>query len=284
MKIFRVVSFCFFISTLALSAQISVEVVPTQGQFLPGEPLRVEVRITNRSGQSLKLGEDNEWLKISVESKDGYVVSQLGEVPVKKEFTLDSSKMVRRWVDIAPCFSLTKPGHYLVSATVKVKEWDKEFSAAVGEFDIVKGMNLREMEFGVPTVAGQSPEVRKYALQQANYLKQLWLYVRVTDSPETRVIRVVPIGTMVSFSEPEAQVDSASNLHVLWQTGARGFAYRVVNPAGEIIVRETHDFQGTRPKLRADETGKILVSGGLRHPMRDDLPVAEAAPVALPKP
>jgi hypothetical protein len=59
---------------------------------------------------------------------------------------------------------------------------------------------------------------------------------------------------------------------VLWQNSARGFAYRVVNPAGEIVGRETHDYAGTRPKLRADEDGKIGVAGGVRHPTRDDLP------------
>jgi hypothetical protein len=52
----------------------------------------------------------------------------------------------------------------------------------------------------------------------------------------------------------------------------------VVNPAGEVVVRETHDYTTSRPKLRADDAGKIIVWGGVRHPSRDDLPTAAPKP------
>src|SRR5437762_750331 len=80
---------------------------------------------------------------------------------------------------------------------------------------------------------GGEPELRRYALLQAAYLKQLTLYARVSDVNEVRVFKVYPIGPMVSFSKPEGQVDKTSNLHVLWQVGARSFQYVVVSPEGE---------------------------------------------------
>ena len=40
-----------------VSAQVTVELTPEQEQFLPAESLAVAVRITNRSGQNLRLGQ-----------------------------------------------------------------------------------------------------------------------------------------------------------------------------------------------------------------------------------
>src|SRR5438128_3208600 len=116
-----------------LLAQVSVDVLlgagapsQEQDQFLPAESLPVAVRISNRSGQTLRLGSDDDWLIFSVETRDGGVVSQTGNVPVAGEFVLESSKAATRRVDLAPSFSLLKPGRYSVTATVRVKGWGKE--------------------------------------------------------------------------------------------------------------------------------------------------------------
>ena len=288
MKIFRVSLCLLLISLVRLSAQVTIEAVPAQEQFLPGEPVTLAVRITNLSGQSLHLGDDADWLKLSVESKDGFIVSKLNDVAVQGAFTLDSSKVATKRVDVATGFNLTRAGRYTVTATVRVKDWDKEFSSPPATFDIIQAAKLWEQNVGVPDKTGAAPEVRKYALQQANYLKQLKLYVRVTDADDAKVFRVVDIGPMVSFSQPEPQLDKFSNLHVLWQTGARGFAYRVVDPDGQIIVRQTYDYTATRPKLRVADDGKVVVAGGARRLTRDDFPAEKiSAPtnaVVLPKP
>jgi hypothetical protein len=260
-----------------------VEVVPAQDQYLPDEQLALAVRITNLSGQTLHLGDDSGWLKFSVESKDGFIVSKTGDVPVQGAFDLESSKVGIKHVDLAPYYSLTRAGHYTVTATLHVNDWNQDFISAPVAFDIIDGAKLWQQDFGVPVASGE-PEVRKYTLQQANYLKHLKLYVRVSDQDETRVFRVQPLGDMVSFSQPEPQVDKSSNLHVLWQTGARGFAYRVVNPNGQIIVRQTYDYTLTRPHLRLNEDGQIIVGGGIRRYMRDDLPPEEPPAPAVPTP
>ena len=286
MKIFRVALILGMASLRPLFAQVSVEAVPAQDQFLPGEALTVAVRVTNLSGKSLHLG-DAGWLKLSVESKDGFIVSKLGDVPVQGEFTLDSSKVAIKRVDLSPAFSLIRAGRYNVTATVRIKDWDQEFTSPPAEFNIIQGVKLWEQNFGVPDKTTTTPEVRKYALQQANYLKHLKLYVRITDADDSRVFKVIAIGSMVSVSQPQPLMDKFSNLHVLWQTGARAFAYRVVNPDGEVIVRQTYDYTATRPKLRANDDGKIIVAGGGRRLTRDDLPAdqipAPTNAVVLPK-
>jgi hypothetical protein len=284
MKRFHACLAVLFASLAGVFAQITVEVVPAQDQYLPDEALSMAVRITNLSGQTLNLGADNSWLKFSVESKDDFIVSKLGDVPVQGDFVLASSKVAIKRVDLAPYYSLTRAGHYLVTATLQIPGWDKQFTSDPATFDIIDGAKLWEQDFGVPPAAGApggEPEVRKYILQQANYLKHLRLYVRVSDASDTRVFRVQELGNMVSFSQPEEQLDKASNLHVLWQTGARGFAYRIVTPDANVIVRQTYDYTDTRPKLRMDEAGQIVVVGGMRRYVQDDLPAGE---MPLPSP
>ena len=272
--LFPVLSGCIVFAPW-LPAQVSVDLALEQDQFLPGESLVVGVRITNFSGQTLHLGKDNDWLHITLEGRDNYVVPTTSDLPVQGEFDVESSKVVTRRVDVAPYFSLARPGRYLVSATVRLKDWDKELVSKPKAFDIIAGTTLWEQDVGVlaPAASHQRPEVRKYALQQAIHLKQMKLYVRVTDPAGSRVFRVFPIGPLISFSSPEHQIDKSSNLHVLYQTGAKSFNYSVVNPNGKLLVRQTYEYTDTRPILRIDREGRIYVGGGNRRISSDDLPL-----------
>ena len=287
MRIVRLTLGLLLASLSPLAAQVSVEVVLEQDQFLRDESLPVKVRITNRSGQTLNLGQEADWLRFTLESRDGGAVARLGDAPVLGEFSLESSLAASKPVDLMPYFDLSKPGRYTVTATVKIKQWNQEVSSRAKDFEIVRGTKLWEQEFGVP-VADGPPEVRKYALQQADYRKRLLLYVRLTDPDERHVFRVFPVGPLVSFSRPETQLDKVNNLHLLFQTGARSFAYAVISPNGEVILRQTHDYTATRPVLRSNEAGKIFVSGGLRRTADDDLPLrsppASINDVPTPKP
>lgn len=259
----------------AWAQSVSVEVLFDQEHYLPHEPLVAKVRVTNYSGQELRFGSDDHWLTFSVEGRGNTVVSKTAPVPVKGEFSIESSQVATKSVDLAPCFDLAKPGRYFVTATVKIPGWEKSVRSARKYVDIVSGSTLWEQEFGVPGTAddkGGLPELRRYALVQANHLKQLRLYFRLSDATGSRVLRVFPVGPMVSFSIPEAQVDRFSNLHILHQVGARSFNYAVVNPDGLLIARETHDYSTSRPALRTDRDGRIRINGGVRRYAATDLP------------
>jgi len=262
-------------------AQVAVELTQEQDQFLPSESMPLAVRITNRSGQSLNLGRGQDWLTFSVETRDGQVVPKLGEVPVEDEFVLESSRVATIRVDLAPYFDLNHSGRYSVTATMRIKEWNQSVRSQPRSFDIIEGARLWEQAIGVPSPGlrpNAPPEVRKFILQQAHYLKsQLRLYFRLTDASGERTFRVYPIGPMVAFGRPDPQVDKFSNLHLLYQSGPHSFIYVVINPEGEIIARRTYDYADKRPRLQPDAEGKILVMGGVRRPTPQDVPPSKSA-------
>jgi len=269
------------------AAQVSVEVTTEQEQFLPGEALPVAVKITNRSGQQVNLGASPDWLTFNVESSENFVVIKNGEVPVLGEFDLESSQLGIKRVDLQPYFVIGKPGRYKIVATLRIKDWSVSTPSPAKYIDVINGADLWSQDFGVPPapdVTNTAPEVRKFTLVEANYLKsQLRLYVRVTDAADAQVYKVAPLGTLVSFSHPEAQVDRTSRLHVLWQSGAQSFSYCVISAGGIVVQREIYDYFNSRPRLEVNGQGEVHVVGGVRRTQPTDYPAVKL-PSELPSP
>src|SRR5690349_11235635 len=99
-------------SMFSAFAQVEVEVVLDQDKYLPAEQLLAGVRIVNRSGQTLQLGEDADWIQFSIEQIGGGVIHQTSEPPVQGVFSLQSTERATVKVDLAPRFDLRQQGRY----------------------------------------------------------------------------------------------------------------------------------------------------------------------------
>ncbi len=277
---------CF--APLNSQAQLSAGLQLPQEQFLTGEALPVSVRITNFTGQTLELGRDNYWLEFSLESREGRPIASLNSVPVQGEFDLPNATIATKRVNITPHFPPLSTGHFILSATLHIQAWGQRLKIAPVEFDIIPGSTLWEQRFGVApsTTKPGPPEIRRYALQTANHLQVLKLYALITDATGQKPFAVFPLGPMLTFSSPEKQIDRASNLHVLYQYGARSFYYIIINPDGEITLRNTYDYADrSRPVLQVNKEAEVLVYGGVRRPASDDYPPApKPDPESTPPP
>src|SRR5579884_58720 len=164
-----------------LSAQVSVEVLMSQGQYVANEAIPVKVRVVNHSGQTLLFGQED-WLSFSVEARDGLVVLKSGEPPQPHDFNIRSAEMATTpRTDLAPYFLIARPGRYSVTATIRIKDWDKALVSKPVFFDVVQGVRIWEQEFGIPQspTNHNEPEVRKYILQQATMSRSMKLYFRL---------------------------------------------------------------------------------------------------------
>lgn len=260
--------------TFDASAQVTLDLSLDQQQFLPGEDLPVTVHVTNRSGQLLRLG-DPGWLTFFIQSDDGSIVIRKADPPVKGLFDLGNGEEAIKRVNLAPYFNLQHTGSYRVTATLHIAAWNSDISSSPQSFDVIEGAQLWSQSFGVadPEMPNQPPHVRQYTLVEANYLKsQLRLYVQLSDQRDGNILGAHALGPMISFSQPEAQLDRASNLHVLWQSGASAFIHSVISPDGKVVQHEIFDYVKTRPRLSEDSDGNIFVQGGVRRVETDTIP------------
>lgn len=260
--------------TFETSAQVVVDLTMNQQQFLPGEDLPVTIHVTNRSGQLLHLG-DSGWLSFFIQSADGSMVVRKADPPVSGLFDLDNGEVATKHINLGPYFNIQRTGTYRVTATLHIAVWHTDISSQPQSFDVIEGAQLWSQSFGVsdPAAPNQPPRIRKYSLVEANYLRdQLRLYVQVTDESEGSILTSKALGPMISFSQPEAQLDRADKLHVLCQSGAEAFTHSVINPDGKEIQQEVYDFVTTRPRLGEDTNGDIIVQGGIRRVDSEEIP------------
>jgi hypothetical protein len=278
-----------------LSAQVKFGVFLEQEQYLRNESLPTHVSITNFSGQMLRFGPAADWLTFEIRDAQGHVVAQVAPLDLdvvqmlerpagdggasraapafeqSKVFNLPSAKVASLTIDLMPYFDLSKPGQYTLSAHLKVALLDQLITCHTKPFNIINGSVFWEREFGLPGTGGR--EARKYALLHANLGQEVRLYLRVTDATGHKVIRVRSLGPLLTIAKPEYLLDRSSNLHILYQSGARTFLYHVIGPDGETIIRQTHEFFGaSRPTLRHIEEQAVIVAGGVRHHLASDLP------------
>lgn len=259
---------------LALGQGISVQLILDQEQYLPNEILTVKARISNFSGQTLRLGSTSDWLTFAVEDARRLPVTRHGTVPTTGEFTLEPAMTATKKVNLAPYFELSQPGRYSVAASLRVPGWGDVLRTKPAPFDIIGGSSIWEQEFGVPdrTGGGSAPELRRYALVETVHQKALKLYFRLTEQRSGRVLQIYPLGPMVTFSNPDPEMDRFSNLHVLYQTSAHLFSHSLINPDGLLLARETYEVTSSRPALRPEKDGRISVVGGARYMTASDLP------------
>ncbi len=263
----------FLLAAGTLLGQVTVETVFEHEQYLANERMRVGVRITNFSGQTLRLGASPDWLDLLVETENGGLVSQRSAPPIVEPFEVPSSSRATRWVDLIPHYEVGHVGQYRVTPTVRLAELGQTVTGKPASVQVTGGARIWEQDFGVRLDSGDGAfEVRRYALIQAMNQKKVTLYVRVCDQQEARVFNVIPIGPVLAFSRPEAQVDHSGLLHILSQTSARQFTYCVISPNGELTLRQAHRYTNSRPALRATEDGSVTVRGGIRYIAASDVP------------
>lgn len=260
----------------SLDAQVIVEVRLEQNQFLRNETLPVKIRVTNRSGLPLKIGESNDWLTFSVMDRDNKVVPQVQDLVVGGKFELPSSESITKTIDISPAYDFSQPGKYRVTAVAQFPQLNLSVGSDPQAFDVVRGAQVWAQVCGVPVPGGAAPHYMRYSLLQAFYVQQLRLYVRVADEPEEHFARVVPLGNVVSFAKPEQFIDRSSELHVLFQSGPRSYEYRKLNPLGEVVLNKGYELGTVRPRLKIFEDGRVEVVGGAPR----KLPTVAAGPIA----
>jgi hypothetical protein len=264
--------------TVARAQLLVVETLVEEQYYLPGEKVKIGVKISNYSGQTVELGDDTQWLSLSVARGDGYILPRKSAVSVPGTFKIETGMAATRRFEIDPFFELNTPGSYTVSATVRVPEWKFSADSRTVPLHIQRGAQLWGRQFGVPKKKGDpagAPEVRRYGIIKTRREGKLRLFVTVTDSDQFKNLGAIPVASLIGFSEPQPQLDKENNLHVLVQSGKDTFTYAVVDPDCKLVGTETYKLSGARPSLTFNSKGEIVVKNGVRHLRQGDIPFKE---------
>jgi hypothetical protein len=240
--------------------------------FLAGEDLEVAVKVANFSGAPLKLGEQPDWLKFSLERSDSGVVSKRSEVEESGSFTLEHATVGTLRFNLAPHFAVGRPGSYRVTAQATLPHSGEVFTSDTKTIELVRGVQLNpDRVIGVTLPDGTTVK-RKFILQQVNFMRKVQLYLRIMDGEETTNIKVTNLGKLVSFDPPKWVVDRQNRFHVLHRVDAASSSYHLFLPDGTLERRELYRFTASTPELRVNEAGEVAVVGGIRRPSSGDVP------------
>jgi hypothetical protein len=270
-------------------AQLTVQVRAERDTFLLYESIPLEVGIRNFSGRNLSLENQNgePWLGFIVSDETGALLKPVAPTVNEDAVLIAPSQTVVRKIDVMPLFDLRARGNYVVQA--RVAGLGGVIVSAPFRFTIINGRELWSTTIGLPSDQAGGEEYRTYSLVAKRAEQREALYACVRDEPNHLVYGMLALGPYIGMGPPEARLDKAGNLHVLYQGAPRAFGYAQVDPWGKLVSRAVYSDYLSRPRLVALTMGDVRVNGGEQtYPRAErvmsDEELKPPQPVATPKP
>ncbi|MDQ3315520.1 MAG: hypothetical protein M3505_13030 [Verrucomicrobiota bacterium] len=246
------------------SAQIQVELKFPRVQYIAYEPLLATVKITNLAGRDIELREENgqPWFGFEVTANEDRFLApntREGEPPLR----IESGKTVTRKINLTPNFPVQELGAYHVRANVYFADLNKFFYSQAKVVQVGEARPIWQRTVGVPEGTPGAGSVRTYSLLSNRFPDHTKLYVRVEDKTTGAVYNTFPLGRVIAFDDPQAELDQSNRLHVLHCAAPRTWSYAEVGLNGELLARQTFMETKSRPRLRRATDGGVAVKGGI---------------------
>ena len=245
-------------------AQIQVELKFKRVQYIAHEPVIATVDITNLAGRDIELHDDGgeRWFGFEITADEGRFLDRLdreAEPPLK----IGAGQTVSRRVNLTPLFPIHDLGPYHAKANVFFADLNKFFYSQAKVFHVVDARPFWQRTIGVPEGERGAGQMRTYSLLSNRFPDHTKLYVRVEDKTTGVVYNTFSLGRVLSFDEPQAELDLANRLHVLHCAAPRTWSYSQVGANGELVRHSTFLETKTRPRLRRTAEGAVAIRGGM---------------------
>lgn len=269
----------FFLGATA-HAQIQVELKFKRLQYIAHEPVVASIKITNLTGRDIDLHDDSgqQWFGFEVTAGEGRLLAPLKTDAAEPALHVEAGKTITRKINLTPVFPVHDFGTYRVRANVFFADLNKYFYSQTKVFQITEARAIWQKTVGVPDGRPGAGEVRTYSLLSNRFPDHTSIYVRVENKNSGVVYTTYSLGHVIAFDEPQAEIDSANQLHVLHCAAPRTWAYSHIGLNGELLAHSTFMETKTRPRLRHTAEGAIAVSGG-----KLDVPAPPSARSPAPK-
>ena len=256
------VAICF--GAISATAQIQLELKLPRLQYIAYEPVTVHLALTNLAGRDVELRNENgqTWLGFEVAGSEG---ESIGSIAATKELPLkvEAGKTVVRKINLTPLHSIHDFGTYRVRAHVYFADLNKFYYSQTRVFEVTDARPIWQKTVGVPRDASATGNTRTYSLMTNRFPDHTSLYVRVEDKDSGVVYATYSLGPMIAFDAPQAELDLANQLHILYCAAPRNWAYARVGLDGELLSHASFIETKTRPRLRRGDDGSVKVAGGV---------------------
>jgi hypothetical protein len=249
----------------AAGAQVEVDLKVDPSVAAQYEPVRAELTVRNKTGQTLILLASNANASVGYEIKDldGVIVNRRAGVDLPGPMIVPPQSQASMTNYLQRYYDIRKAGPFTVLARV---EWaGKAFAAEKVFVDVVPGMV-------VDTILAQVADgtTRTYTLRKLNRDKSLHLLARADDEGKGLCYGTYDLGECVSMGKPTAQVDAAGRLHVLHQASPFRHVYTVMAPDGEILNRKVYNGPYGAVSMNTAADGGIAIKEAPPEKIRND--------------
>lgn len=270
---------CLLVAAQFADAQIQVELKFKRLQYVAYEPVTATLKITNLAGRDVDLHDlgTQRWFGFEVTGGQQQLLAPAA-LQSEPPLHIESGKSVTRKIDLGTLYPVHDFGTYHVRAHVFFADLNKFFYSPAKVFQVADARPIWQKTVGVPDGQPGAGGARTYSLLSNRFPDHTSLYVRVEDKNSGTVFRTYSLGRVISFDQPQVEIDRANQLHVLHCTAPRTWAYSHVGLNGELLKQSTFLQVKSQPHLKRVADGLIAVHGGVL-----DEPVAKSAQNAAPK-
>jgi len=271
---------CFFLVFSRVQAQIQVELKLPRLQFISYEPVMATLGITNLAGRDVDLhdADGQSWFDFEITGSEGQPVGPTRVSSEQPPLRIEAGKKVTRKINLTPLYQVHDFGTYHVRAHVYFSDLGKFFYSQTKVFEVTDARPIWQKTVGVPEDNPGSGAVRTYSLLTNRFPNHTSLYVRVEDKDSGIVYATFSLGRILSFDEPQAELDRTNRLHVLHCAAPKSWAYSEIGLNGELLAHSALMETKARPRLIHGADGNVTVRGGMV-----EAPAAAAARNAAPK-
>jgi hypothetical protein len=262
------------------AAQIQVDLKLPRLQYIAYEPVVANLVITNLAGRDVDLRDDNgqRWFGFEVTGGEGQPIAPAPTDKSQPPLNIAAGKRVTQKINLTPLYGVHDFGTYRVRAHVYFADLNKFYYSQTKVFEVTDARPIWQKTVGVPEGSGGSSSVRTYSLMTNRFPDHTSLYVRVENKEGGAVYATYSLGRVIAFDEPQAELDRANQLHVLYCAAPRSWSYARIGLNGELVSHAAFAETKTRPRLVHAADGAVMVRGGAL-----EAPVSQTASTTVPK-
>lgn len=263
-KYFFLVGFLLILA-LRAEAQIQIDLKLPRLQYIAYEPVVVTISITNLAGRDIDLRDAGEqvWFGFEITGKEGQPIATASTNTSQPPIHIEAGKRVTQRINLTPLYAVHEYGIYHVRAYIHFADLSRFFYSPRKVFEVTEARPIWQKTVGIPTDISAPGNTRTYSLLTNRFPNHTAIYVRVEDKESGIVYATHSLGRIISFDEPQAELDRENQLHVLHCAAPRSWTYTQISLNGEVLAHTTLLEARTRPRLIHSADGAVSVRGGV---------------------